>query len=158
VSGAAAELELESLAATHALARRLAAALRGGDVVALSGPLGSGKSELARALIRTLAGAAIEVPSPTFTLVQDYPFAQLTVRHVDLYRIADTGELIELGLDAPGEGEAWLVEWPERAERALPDDRLEIRLAFAQAPEARRASLLPGPGWRDRLAGLLADV
>jgi tRNA threonylcarbamoyl adenosine modification protein YjeE len=153
----AAELELESLAATHALARRLAGVLRGGDVVVLSGPLGSGKSELARALIHALAGAAIEVPSPTFTLVQDYPFERLTVRHVDLYRITDASELVELGLDAPGAGEAWLVEWPERAERALPDDRLEIRLAFAQAPEARQASLLPGPGWRDRLPRLLRD-
>jgi tRNA threonylcarbamoyl adenosine modification protein YjeE len=151
------DLELPDLAATHALARRLARVLQGGDVVALSGPLGAGKSELARALIRTLAGAEIEVPSPTFTLVQDYPFAHLAVRHVDLYRIGDPSELIELGLDAPGDGEAWLVEWPERAERALPDDRLEIRLAFADAPEARRASLLAGPGWRDRLTRLLVD-
>jgi N-acetylmuramate 1-kinase len=155
--GGACALDLPDLAATRALARRLARELRGGDVVALSGPLGAGKSELARALIRTLARAAIEVPSPTFTLVQDYPFPTLTVRHVDLYRITDASELVELGLEAPGEGEAWLVEWPERAHDALPDDRLEIRLTFADQPEARRATLLAGPGWRERLPRLLGD-
>jgi tRNA threonylcarbamoyl adenosine modification protein YjeE len=82
-----AELSLQDLAATRALGSRLAAVLRGGDVVALSGPLGSGKSELARALIRARAGAAIEVPSPSFTLLQDYELGALTVRHIDLYRL-----------------------------------------------------------------------
>ncbi|HSA79681.1 MAG TPA: tRNA (adenosine(37)-N6)-threonylcarbamoyltransferase complex ATPase subunit type 1 TsaE, partial [Geminicoccaceae bacterium] len=72
-----ADLQLDDLGATRALGRRLAAALRGGDLVALRGPLGSGKTEFARALIRARAGAAVEVPSPSFTLVQDYALGGL---------------------------------------------------------------------------------
>src|SRR4051794_5597678 len=84
------------LAATRALAARLAALLRPGDVVALQGDLGAGKSELARAVIRALAGAEIEVPSPTFTLVQGYDLPGLRVTHADLYRLADPEDLAEL--------------------------------------------------------------
>ena len=84
-------------------------------MIALCGPLGAGKSELARALIRARAGAAIEVPSPSFTLVQDYPQGDLVLRHIDLYRLGDPAELQELGLEGPESDEVWLVEWPERA-------------------------------------------
>src|SRR5512132_125562 len=91
-----AELQLRDLDATRALGRRLAGLLRGGDAIALSGPLGIGKTELARALIRARAGAAIEVPSPSFTLVQDYPLEGLVIRHIDLYRIGKPAELVEL--------------------------------------------------------------
>jgi tRNA threonylcarbamoyl adenosine modification protein YjeE len=149
-----AELTLDDVAATRALARRIAAALRGGDVVALEGSLGSGKSELARALIQARAGAAIEVPSPSFTLVQDYELGALTIRHVDLYRLERPEELDELGLVAPADDEVWLIEWPERAEALLPDDRLDIELAQGPAPDARIARLRAGPGWADRLAAL----
>jgi tRNA threonylcarbamoyl adenosine modification protein YjeE len=128
--------------------------LRGGDVVALKGPLGSGKSELARALIRARAGAAIEVPSPSFTLVQDYELGALTIRHIDLYRLDRPEELDELGLVAPGADEAWLIEWPERAQALLPEDRLDIELAQGPAPDARLARLSAGPGWAGRLAAL----
>jgi tRNA threonylcarbamoyl adenosine modification protein YjeE len=147
-------LALPDLAATHALAARLAGQLQGGDVVGLAGPLGIGKTELARALIRRRAGAAIEVPSPSFTLIQDYPLDALTVRHIDLFRIADPAELAELGLDRPAADEAWLVEWPEQAGGLLPADRLEIRLAQGPAPAARIATLAAGPGWQPRLAAL----
>jgi tRNA threonylcarbamoyl adenosine modification protein YjeE len=149
-----AELQLPDLAATHALGRRLARLLRSGDVLALSGPLGIGKTELARALIRARAGAAIEVPSPSFTLIQDYPFAGLLIRHIDLYRVADPAELVELGVEAPGPDEVWLIEWPERARALLPDDRLDLCLAQGPAPDARIARLIAGPGWVDRLAAL----
>jgi tRNA threonylcarbamoyl adenosine modification protein YjeE len=146
-----AELELPDLGATRALGRRLAGLLRGGDVVALKGPLGIGKTELARALIRARAGAAIEVPSPSFTLVQDYPLEGLLIRHIDLYRVEDPAELVELGLEVPGPDEVWLIEWPERAEPLLPDDRLELGLAPGPEPDARIVRLVAGPGWIDRL-------
>jgi tRNA threonylcarbamoyladenosine biosynthesis protein TsaE len=149
-----AELQLRDLDATRALGRRLAGLLRGGDAIALSGPLGIGKTELARALIRARAGAAIEVPSPSFTLVQDYPLQGLVIRHIDLYRIAEPAELVELGLEAPGPDEVWLIEWPERAGDVLPPGRLDVFLTQGPDPDARRASLSAGPGWHDRLAAL----
>jgi tRNA threonylcarbamoyladenosine biosynthesis protein TsaE len=149
-----AELQLRDLRATHALGRRLAGVVRGGDVVALSGPLGAGKTELARALIRARAGAAIEVPSPSFTLIQDYPQGGLVIRHIDLYRVEDPAELVELGLEAPASDELWLIEWPERALALLPADRLDLSLAQGPEPDARIARLRAGPGWVDRLAAL----
>jgi tRNA threonylcarbamoyl adenosine modification protein YjeE len=149
-----AELRLDDPGATRALGRRLAAALRGGDVVALRGPLGSGKTELARALIRARAGAAVEVPSPSFTLVQDYALGDLVIRHIDLYRLQDSGELLEIGLVAPEADEVWLIEWPERAETLLPDERLEVVLGQGPTPDARIAQLIAGPRWTERLAAL----
>jgi tRNA threonylcarbamoyl adenosine modification protein YjeE len=125
-------------------------------VIALCGPLGAGKSELARALIRARAGAAIEVPSPSFTLVQDYPLGDLVLRHIDLYRLGDPAELAELGLEAPEPDEAWLVEWPERAGDNLPKD-LQITLGQGETADARIAHLQAGPRWRERLRSLLDD-
>ena len=148
------ELALPDPGATRELGRRLAALIRPGDVIALRGVLGAGKTELARALLRARAGAEIEVPSPSYTLVQDYQIRDLVIRHVDLYRIADVAELAELGLDAPAAGEAWLIEWPEHAEAALPADRLDLELRQGDAADARIARLVPGPSWADRLAAL----
>ena len=150
-----AELRLADLAATHALGRRLAGVLQGGDVLALRGALGSGKTELARALIRARAGAALEVPSPSFTLVQEYALADLVIRHIDLYRVQDPAELVELDLGAPGADEAWLIEWPERAGDALPEDRLELVLDQGPEPDARLVRLRAGPAWAERLPALL---
>ena len=144
-------LPLPGLAATHALAARLAALLRPGDVVALEGDLGVGKSELARAVIRCRADADIEVPSPTFTIVQAYELPDLTIAHADLYRLAAPDEFLELGLDEALERAALLVEWPERAGDHLPADRLTIRLRMVDA-EAREAALAAGSAWRQRLA------
>jgi tRNA threonylcarbamoyl adenosine modification protein YjeE len=136
------------------LGARLAGLVRGGDLIALRGPLGAGKSELARALIRARAGAAIEVPSPSFTLVQDYPLGDLVLRHIDLFRLGDPAELLELGLDAPEPHEVWLVEWPERAgEEFAPD--LQITLAQSASADARSAHLEAGPRWHERLGALL---
>ncbi|MGD9510611.1 MAG: tRNA (adenosine(37)-N6)-threonylcarbamoyltransferase complex ATPase subunit type 1 TsaE, partial [Geminicoccaceae bacterium] len=92
-------LILPDLAATRALAARLARSLGPGDLVLLEGDLGTGKTELARAVIRALAGAPITVPSPTFTILQTYELPGLELGHADLYRIAEPGELIELGLE-----------------------------------------------------------
>jgi len=150
-------LVFPDVAATHAFARRLAGLLRPGDVVALSGPLGSGKTEIARAVIQARAGAAIEVPSPSFTLVQDYSLPGLLIRHVDLYRVEDPGELVELGLDEPGAEDVLLIEWPERAGEALPADRLDVVLDHGERPETRTATVQGGPSWIGRLPALLDD-
>ncbi len=122
------EIFLTDAAATERLGEDLAMALRPGDVLALQGDLGVGKSTLARALIRALADdAQLDVPSPTFTLVQSYE-ARFPVHHFDLYRLTSEVELDELGFDdALSEGAA-LVEWPERAGNRLPPDTVRIEL------------------------------
>lgn len=150
------QLALPDLGATEALGCRLAALLRPGDLVALEGELGSGKSVLARAVIRARAGAAIEVPSPTFTLVQAYDLPGLRITHADLFRLAAAEEILELGLDEALALGAVLVEWPERAGDLLPAARLTIRLAIPDpaGTERREALLLAGPGWVDRLEAL----
>jgi tRNA threonylcarbamoyl adenosine modification protein YjeE len=148
-------LALPSLAATQALAVRLAAALRAGDVVGLEGELGAGKSTLARAAIRARAAADIEVPSPTFTLVQAYDLPGLAIVHADLYRLSAPEDVLELGLDEALRGAALLVEWPERAGDLLSADRLTVRLSVPGDDEAREAVLTAGPSWADRLAALV---
>jgi tRNA threonylcarbamoyl adenosine modification protein YjeE len=150
-----AKILLSDLGAAHAFAGRLAGLLRPGDVVGLSGPLGAGKTEIARAAIRARAGAAIEVPSPSFTLVQDYPLPGLTIRHVDLYRIGDPAELAELGVTDMGEEDALLIEWPERAAGLLPEDRLEIRIDQGEEADARQLELIAGRSWGARLEALV---
>ena len=111
-------LDLADEAATTRLGCDLAMALRAGDVVALHGDLGMGKTALARAVIRTLNGPDTEVPSPTFTLAQDYPEGALPILHVDLYRLADPSEADELGIEDALEAGAVLIEWPERGDIA----------------------------------------
>ena len=114
-------------AATYSLMTDVAAVIEPGDVITLSGDLGAGKTTFARALIRYLAGdEMVEVPSPTFTLTQSYALPRFTVVHADLYRLAGSAELTELGLDDAPEGAVTLVEWPDRADGFLPADRLDI--------------------------------
>ena len=130
------ELLLEDEAATIALGEDLALALKAGDCVALSGDLGAGKSTFARAFLRAMADdETLEVPSPTFTLVQSYEL-RIPVAHFDLYRLADASELYELGFDEALSDGICLVEWPEKAEEALPADR--ITLTFTHVGEGRR--------------------
>jgi tRNA threonylcarbamoyl adenosine modification protein YjeE len=118
--------------ATRRLAIDIANALLPGDLVTLSGDLGAGKTTFARALIRYLAGdETIEVPSPTFTLMQAYDLPQFPLMHVDLYRISGSAELAELGFDDLPEGTVVLVEWPDRAAGFLPPDRLDVALTLA---------------------------
>jgi N-acetylmuramate 1-kinase len=120
----------------------IAAALTPGDLVTLSGDLGAGKTTFARALIRHLAGdETIEVPSPTFTLVQTYELPQFTIVHADLYRIAGSAELAELGFDDLPDDAIVLMEWPDRAAGFLPPDRLDIAFTLAPqlGPEVRHA-------------------
>jgi tRNA threonylcarbamoyl adenosine modification protein YjeE len=140
--------------ATAALAARLAACARAGDVIALAGPLGSGKTSFARAFIRARLGHPVEVPSPTFTLVEIYEGAGPAIWHFDLFRLKAPEETWELGLeDALAEG-ITLIEWPERLGRLLPAERLVITLAFGPAEAARVATIDPSPAWSSRLAGL----
>jgi N-acetylmuramate 1-kinase len=119
--------------ATRRLAMDVAAMLAPGDFVTLSGDLGAGKTTFARAVVRHLAGDhRLEVPSPTFTLVQTYALPRFTLVHGDLYRVSEAQELIELGFDDTAEA-AVLLEWPERIADTLPKDRLDI--AFTLKPE-----------------------
>ncbi|PBB38918.1 tRNA (adenosine(37)-N6)-threonylcarbamoyltransferase complex ATPase subunit type 1 TsaE [Mesorhizobium sp. WSM3868] len=127
-------------AATARLGEDLAMALRAGDAIALKGDLGAGKSTLARALIRALADdAGLEVPSPTFTLVQSYE-TRVPVHHFDLYRLSSPDELDELGLDDALAQGAALIEWPERARDQLPADALEVELIEQGAGRSARIS------------------
>lgn len=147
---AALTLQLAGEADTAALGERLAMAARPGDVIALLGDLGAGKTTLARALIRKLAGPETEAPSPTFTLVQTYATPNLPIWHFDLYRLEDPGEARELGLEEAVDGLA-LIEWPERLGRDLPIARLEVRLSFDGA--GRIARLVDLDDWSTRLDG-----
>ncbi len=147
-------IALDSLAATKRLGASLAGPLRPGDVIGLAGDLGAGKTTLARALIRARLGV-VEVPSPTFTLLQVYDGPGGALWHFDLYRIGDPAEAYELAIeDAFAEGIS-LIEWPEKLAGALPDDWLEIRLEPGPTPESRRARLLPHG---DRAAALCREL
>jgi tRNA threonylcarbamoyladenosine biosynthesis protein TsaE len=146
-------LDLKDLPATHALAARLAALLRPGDAVLLDGPLGAGKSEFARAVLRAAAGdPALEVPSPTFTLVQSYDLPAGTAHHFDLYRLDGPAGLDELGWDEALEGIV-LVEWPDRLGALAPPQALHITLQPGADDDARIARLT---GWDGRLKALAA--
>jgi len=150
-------LLLADEAETAELARRLAAAARPGDVIALEGDLGAGKSSLARAFIRRLAGEGEDVPSPTFTLVQTYDCAAGVIWHFDLYRLEKPEDALELGVEeAFGEGIS-LIEWPDRLGPWLPRDRLTVHLAAGPNETSRRAQLAGGRQWRDRLAEMFGD-
>jgi tRNA threonylcarbamoyladenosine biosynthesis protein TsaE len=150
-SPAALDLRLPSLAATEALARRVGRLLRPGDAVLLSGPLGAGKSAFARALLRDMAGdPALEVPSPSFTLVQSYETPRGTVHHYDLWRVEPGPDLRELGLDDAFR-DITLVEWPDRLGGYAPADALGIALSV-EPGGTRRARL---SGWPDRLPYLM---
>ncbi len=123
--------------ATAQLGEDLALALKVGDCLALSGDLGAGKSSLARALLRAMADdAELDVPSPTFTLVQSYEL-RIPVSHFDLYRLGDPNELTELGFDEALQTGICLVEWPEMAEGELPKERIDLKLMHEG--EGRRA-------------------
>ncbi len=135
------DFRLDDAEATAALGAAIAPALKAGDTVCLFGPLGAGKSTLARGLIRALTSPDEEVPSPTFTLAQTYQGRDLTLAHFDLYRLKSAAEAHELGLDEALDTGCAIIEWPERLEGALPASRLDIELSIDG--DVRRARLTP---------------
>jgi tRNA threonylcarbamoyladenosine biosynthesis protein TsaE len=141
---------------TARIAGAVAHAARPGDVLALAGDLGSGKTAFARGFIRALTTPDEEVPSPTFTLVQTYAAGDRTLYHFDLYRIEEPEEAWELGIEEAFAGGITLIEWPERLGRLLPADRLDIRFDMPPGAPAteRRNAFAAGPGWRGRMAQL----
>lgn len=144
-------LSLPSLAATEALAGRIAALLHPGDCVLLSGPLGAGKSALARAILRRLAeDPMLDVPSPSFTLVQSYETPRGVVHHYDLWRVEPGPDLHELGLDEAF-ADITLIEWPDRLGAEAPPQALAITL---RPEEGERRTAFVG-GWPDRRGQLM---
>ncbi|MBI0433485.1 tRNA (adenosine(37)-N6)-threonylcarbamoyltransferase complex ATPase subunit type 1 TsaE [Roseomonas sp. KE0001] len=144
-------LLLPDLAATEALAARAARLARPGDALLLEGPLGAGKSAFCRAFLRAAAGdPALEVPSPSFTLVQGYDLPGGAAHHFDLYRLAGPEELEELGWEEAREGIV-LVEWPDRLGWLTPRDALRLTLRPDPESEARHVRL---SGWEARLPAL----
>ena len=148
------QADLRDETATEALATRLAPHLRVGDTLLLEGPVGAGKSALARALIgalRRLANLPPEpIPSPTFTLVQTYQTGAFEIWHADLYRLSDPSEIAELGLDAAFDDALCLIEWPDRLGSDAPTDAMTLTLAIDR--ETARRLTLRGP--RNDLARL----
>jgi tRNA threonylcarbamoyladenosine biosynthesis protein TsaE len=154
-------IDLPDQSATETLARRMAPHLRAGDVLALSGAIGAGKSTFARALITArLAdlGRAEDIPSPTFTLVQTYDAGETEIWHCDLYRLNGPEEVWELGLDAAFEAALCLIEWPDRLGADLPDDALHVTLTQGASETARRMALHShAVAWRTRLRDLMPE-
>lgn len=122
--------------------------LKVGDVIALTGELGAGKTTVSRGLIQEISGD-IEVPSPTYTLLQTYPADGFDVYHFDFYRLEKPEDSLELGLDDALDYGASLMEWPERLGRYLPEDNLSVNITFRG--EGRLATLTAGPSWKVRL-------
>ncbi len=125
---------------TAAIAAQLASSLKTGDILLLHGTLGMGKSVFARSLIRTLTSQPdLDVPSPTFTLVQTYESEQGSIHHYDLYRIKDPEEILELGWEESISDGITIVEWPERLGPHKPTARLDITLStIDNDPNARQ--------------------
>ncbi|HRK41413.1 MAG TPA: tRNA (adenosine(37)-N6)-threonylcarbamoyltransferase complex ATPase subunit type 1 TsaE [Gemmobacter sp.] len=136
-----ASLFLPDEAATDRLARHLAPKLRAGEVLLLSGQIGAGKTHFSRAVIRALMGHEIDVPSPTFTLIQTYEGSGAEIWHADLYRLSHPDEVMELGLEAAFSTAICLVEWPDRLGDLAPPNALH--LAFSTEENGRRVTFNP---------------
>jgi tRNA threonylcarbamoyladenosine biosynthesis protein TsaE len=147
-------IEIPDEAALARLAAQVAGLARPGDLIALEGDLGAGKTSFARAFVHALQDEPEEVPSPTFTLVQSYETRAGAVLHADLYRIADRSETEALGLlDALGEA-ILLVEWPDRLPSVRPAGLLTVRLDFGPSPDSRTATLSGAGRWHSLLKEL----
>jgi len=145
------KLELPDLDATMRLGRTIAAASRIGDVIALSGELGAGKTALARAIIGAL-GHEGEVPSPSFSIVEIYapPDTRLPVVHADFYRLRDPLEAAEIGLDDYRDGAVLIAEWPENA-GGFEHEPACLSISLELADEGRTAIVEGGPDWLGRM-------
>jgi tRNA threonylcarbamoyladenosine biosynthesis protein TsaE len=129
---------------TAAFAVRFAGGITGGEVVCLWGDLGAGKSVFCRSMIRTLSNTPdMEVPSPTFTLVQNYEVPLGMLWHFDLYRLIEPSEVFEIGWEEAQSGGIMLVEWPERLGALLPAHRIDVRLeAVPDQPNQRKITII----------------
>jgi tRNA threonylcarbamoyladenosine biosynthesis protein TsaE len=147
----ATRIELPDLAAMQAYGARIARHLRAGDVVALSGGLGAGKTTLARAILAAL-GHPGEVPSPTFTIIETYdaPPLAVPVVHADFYRLDDPAELREIGLDDYREGAVLIAEWPDHAGGFAHEPGC-LEIALEVADEGRIAIAGAGADWLGRM-------
>ncbi|MCG6883681.1 MAG: tRNA (adenosine(37)-N6)-threonylcarbamoyltransferase complex ATPase subunit type 1 TsaE [Silicimonas sp.] len=140
-----------------ALGTRLAPKLASGDTILLDGPIGAGKSHLARAIIRACLETPEDIPSPTFTLVQTYQAPDFEIWHADLYRLGDSSELIELGLDEAMGTAALLIEWPSRLPPDMAADAT-LHIAIDPKGETRRLTFTPRTQrWAKTLGALLDD-
>ena len=135
-------MELADVEATERLGHAIAGVLRAGDVIALFGDLGAGKTTLSRGILRGM-GFKGDVASPTFPIVQPYEDLEPPVWHIDLYRIDDPSELVELALDEAREDAALLIEWPERLGHDLWSDALQLRLVAAPAGARSLTAIVP---------------
>lgn len=141
--------ELPDLAAVEAFGHAIAARMRDGDVIALTGDLGAGKTTLARAILHA-AGHEGEVPSPTFTIVETYDTLDPPLVHADFYRLESRDELLEIGLDDYREGAVLIAEWPDRVGGFADEpDCLSIRLEKGE--KSRFAIVEGGTGWQGRM-------
>ncbi|MGH7022425.1 MAG: tRNA (adenosine(37)-N6)-threonylcarbamoyltransferase complex ATPase subunit type 1 TsaE [Caulobacteraceae bacterium] len=146
------DFRLNTEADTTRFGAAVAGALRRGDAVCLTGPLGAGKSVLARGMIRKITPGEQEAPSPTFTLAQFYRGDKLAIAHFDLYRLERADEAFELGLDDALTDGAAVIEWAEKLGRHLPRNRLDIAMEIDG--EARHVRLRPHGAWEDRALAL----
>lgn len=148
---------LPSAESTTAFAERLGNILHAGDSLLLTGPVGAGKSHFARALIQArLArlGRFEDVPSPSFTLVQEYDLGDVVLWHADLYRLGNPLDCAELGLEQAFEEAICLIEWPDRLGWMTPQGALHLVFSMAADPEERSLTIRSDdPGWAERLAG-----
>lgn len=135
-------------------AQDLAKILRCGDVLLFQGDLGTGKSTLIREMIQTLMNDNVDVPSPTFTLVQTYDSPRGQLWHFDLYRLEHPDEVLELNIDDAFYQGISFVEWPDRLGYLKPEDTLLIELAHGKQPDERTITLTPSKTWSSRLEGL----
>lgn len=141
---------------TAALGAALALQARKGDIIALHGPLGAGKTTLARSFIRAFTGSDEEVVSPTFTLVQVYEAAAAHIWHFDLYRLDNPDDALELGFEEALAAGISLIEWPERLGALLPKKRLDVTLS--SVGDARHAQLSGDSAWAERIAEVSKHV
>lgn len=147
-------LALADEAATRSLAEGLASRARAGDVLALAGDLGAGKTAFARAFIRRLTDPEEDVPSPTFTLAQIYDTETARIWHFDLYRLEKPDDAFELGIEEAFADGISLIEWPDRLGGLLPRDHLTLHIAAGAEPTARTITFEGPAAWRDRLQDL----
>lgn len=153
------DITTQSPEETAALAEKIGQALRGGDTILLSGPIGAGKSHFCRHLIQSRLSTPEDVPSPTFTLVQIYEAADTEIWHSDLYRLANAMDVEELGLFDAFETAICLVEWPDRLGDDTPENALTLSIeTFDSELEKRTFSLTwADPKWLDRLKELINE-